>query len=53
MAIDVKNKGCNTGFSRASLNSRISGRLQEPKKYIRIRGEDFFTRPILPDGPSL
>lgn len=42
MAIDVKNKGCNTGFSRASLNSRISGRLQEPKKYIRIRGEDFF-----------
>ena len=42
MAIDVKNKSCNTVFSRASLNSRISGRLQEPKKYIRIRGEDFF-----------
>ena len=43
MAIDVKNKSCNTCFSRASLNSRISGRLPKPKKYIRIRRWNFFT----------
>ena len=33
MAIDVKNKSCNTGFYWASLNSGISGRLQDPKKW--------------------
>ena len=42
MAIDVKNKSCNTGFSQASLNSRISGRLKDQKKYIRIKGDDSF-----------